>query len=114
MSETQDLLSLKMAAPAVTAEEVDAFCTWLEGKDWVKASQIESALGLDDRAVRALAEHSEGRILSGPGCPGYKLFTGKAEVGEADRCASRLESQGKKMLARAASIRRRFHRYARA
>lgn len=107
-------LSVRVASPEVTSDEVDAFCELLRGKDWITARELAEAHGLDERRVRSIAEHSDGRVLSGPGCPGYKLFTGATEIREADECASRLESQAKKMLSRAGSIRRRYHRYARA
>jgi hypothetical protein len=106
-------LDVRTAAPEVSVVEVEMLCAHLTGREWQTAAQISAELGIDDRRVRAIAEHSDGRILSGPGCPGYRLFTGATEIGEADRCASRLESQARKMLHRAASIRRRFHRYAR-
>lgn len=112
MDEQLDL-SVKLPAPKVTAAEVEALCVYLIGRGWVKASEIEAELKINERRVRALAEHSDGKILSGPGCPGYKLFDGKAEIAEADEAASRLESQAKHMLHRAAVIRRRLHHYAR-
>lgn len=99
-------------APEVSDAEIDQLCEWLRGRGWVKAAEISQALSIDDRKVRAIAQHSDGRILSGPGCPGYLLFTGRTEIEEADRCACRIESQAKQMFARALSIRRRFHRYA--
>lgn len=100
-------------APEVTDAEVSDVCAWLDGRGWVKAAEICSAFAMSDRKVRAIAEASDGRILSGPGSPGYRLFTGTTEIEEADRCASQIESQARRMFARAVSIRRRFHRYAR-
>lgn len=111
MPEQLDLFA-KVSAPKVTPEQVEQLCAWLQGKGWVHAADIEQTLGLKDRQVRAIAEHSEGRILSGPGCPGYKLFDGHAEIGEAERAAQRLESQARHMIDRAKAYRRRIHRYA--
>jgi hypothetical protein len=105
-------LKLKLPAPVVTEAEVDALCAHLDGRGWQTAKQLEQALGLDDRKLRAIAEHSDGRVLSGPGSPGYRLFTREA-LADADRCAALHESQAKRQLQRAAAIRRRFHRYAR-
>jgi hypothetical protein len=102
-----------LGAPDVTDDEIEHLCSFLRGRGWMRAAEICPALSIDDRKLRAIAQHSDGRILSGPGCPGYKLFTGRAEIEEADRCASRIESQARQMFARAVSIRRRFHRYAR-
>ena len=106
-------LPVKLASPEVGAAEIAAVCDFLRGQGWQTARQLTEKHGIDDRRIRSIAEHSDGRILSGPGCPGYKLFTGATEVGEADQCASRLESQARKMLQRASSIRKRYHRYAR-
>jgi hypothetical protein len=106
-------LSIKMPAPEVSAAEVDALCEFLRGKGWIKAAQIEAELSINDRKLRAIAEHSDGRILSGPGCPGYKLFDGRTELIEADLAASRLESQARLMIKRAAAYRCRIHRFAR-
>lgn len=106
-------LALKMPAPEVSPEEVETVCEFLKGKGWIKAAAIGEALHIDDRKLRAITEHSDGRILSGPGCPGYKLFDGRTEIGEADLAACRLESQAKHMLNRARAYRTRIHRYAR-
>ena len=108
----QGELKLKLPAPVVTEAEVDALCAHLQGRGWVTARVLEQELGLDDRKLRAIAEHSDGRVLSGPGSPGYRLFTREA-LADADRCAGLHESQAKRQLQRAAAIRRRFHRYAR-
>jgi hypothetical protein len=106
-------LAVKSAAPEVTSAEIETVCEFLRGKGWIKAAEIAELLKIDDRKLRAITEHSEGLILSGPGCPGYKLFDGRAEIGEADQAASRLESQARHMLNRAIAYRRRIHRYAR-
>jgi len=97
------------AAPAPA--EIAALITWLRGRGWVTARQISEQLGMEDRKVRECAEHSDGEILSGPGCPGYCAFTGETSLGDANRAALRLESQAAKMLDRAKTIRRRLHRY---
>ena len=106
-------IGMPSAAPEVSPEEIERLCAYLVGRGWVKAPVIERETGFDDRKIRKIAEWSDGRILSGPGTPGYKLFTGATEIDEADRCASQIESQARRMIRRAASIRRRFHRYAR-
>lgn len=106
-------ISTHAKAPEVTEAEVAAVCDWLRGRGWVKAAEISATFSMSDRKVRAIAEASDGRILSGPGSPGYRLFTGTTEIEEADRCASQIESQARRMFARAVSIRRRFHRYTR-
>jgi hypothetical protein len=106
-------LALDVTKPVVTPEQVELVAGFLRGKGWVKGAVIGTALGLDERRLRAVAEFSDGRILSGPGCPGYRLFTGDA-LADADLAAGRLESQGKRMIQRAIAIRRRFHHFPRA
>lgn len=112
MADTAEL-GLRLPKPEVTPEDVLSLCRHLLDRGWVPARVLCEELGIDDRRLRALAEHSDGAILSGPGCPGYKVFTSRAEIDDADRAASSLEGQARRMLARAAGIRRRFHRYAR-
>jgi hypothetical protein len=82
-------LALPMTAPDISVAEVDALCAHIAGRGWLTARQLESELGLDDRKVRAIAEHSDGRILSGPGCPGYKLFDGSASLADAIRATKK-------------------------
>jgi hypothetical protein len=110
--ETPLELAIKVPAPEVSPAEVEHVCDFLRGQGWVKARNIEAVLKIDERKIRAIAEHSQGRILSGPGCPGYKLFDGRAEIGEADLAATRLESQARHMLSRAIAYRKRMHRLA--
>lgn len=109
MSEQLDL-QLSRTAPVVDQREIDALCSFLQGRTWTTASVIELELGLDERRIRAIAEQSDGMILSGPGCPGYKLLSSAAQLREVDEAAGRLESQAKRMLARALSMRRRAHK----
>lgn len=111
---TQDEMDLSAKAPKFDPSELAALCAWLRGRGWKKAKEIEAELGIDDRKVRVLAEHSDGEILSGPGCPGYRLFDGETSLGDAERAAARLRSQGEKMIRRALSIHRRLHRHGRA
>lgn len=110
MTEPLDL-GLKIAGPDVKPAEIDAVCGHLRGRGWLKMSEIEQALKIHDRKMRAIAEHSDGRILSGQS--GYCLFDKTTPLEDADRAAGWLEAQGRKMLLRGAAIRRRYHRYAR-
>lgn len=104
-------LGIRIAGPEVTPEEVDSMCEFLRGKGWLKAADIQAATGIGDRKVRAIAEHSEGRILSGQS--GYRLLDRTTPIEEVDAAATWLESQAMRMIARASSIRQRYHRYAR-
>lgn len=84
-------------------------CTYLSGRDWVNASTLQQVLRLDERRLRAIAEQSGGLIISGPGCPGYKFFSGASDIEDANSAANRLESQSSRMLERAKMLRRRSH-----
>lgn len=113
--EVQVELSMKVPGPKVSEMEIHKLCSYLGGRGWVKAPQIEAELGkrFSERRIRKISEASDGRIMSAPGSPGYKLLTRATEIAEVDMIASCCESQGKKMLMRGAQIRRRYHRYAR-
>ncbi len=104
-----DLEFSSRKTPEVSQDQIDLLTSFLAGKGWVKACSIDAELDLDERDIRAIAEASDGLIISGPGCPGYKLLTGAAEIADVDRAACRLESQAKRMLHRANSLRRRAH-----
>lgn len=104
-------LGFKIAGPAVDAADVDRLCEWLAGAGWVTSRILTARSGGNDRYLRACAEASDGRILSGQN--GYRLFDVSTPLEEADRAASWLESQARKMLARAGKIRGRYHRYSR-
>ena len=104
-------LGLTIPGPEVDPGEIDEMVRFLAGKGWLRAAEIEAATGASDRKMRLIAEHSDGRILSGQ--LGYRLFERSTPLEEADRAASWLESQGRKMLLRGAAIRRVYHRYAR-
>ena len=106
---TQLQLKLAKAGPEISAHEVDLLTSYLCGRGWVRASRLEIDLHLDERRVRAIAEASDGLIISGPGCPGYKLLAGTAELADVDHAACRLESQAKRMLHRARALRMRAH-----
>lgn len=97
--------------PQVSGDQVGALCAYLTGKGWVKAAKIEAETEINERLVRRLAEKSDGQILSGQ--KGYRLFDASVSLEEADHAANWLISQGKTMIRRGVSIRRRFHRFAR-
>lgn len=104
-------LGLSIAAPTVSQADVDRVREMLAGIGWQRGANLCGALGIDDRTLRAIAEASDGAIISGQ--QGYRHFDRSTPIGEADRAASWLESQARKMILRASSIRRRIHRYAR-
>jgi len=75
---------------------------------WHTAAKISGSLSLSDRKVRALAEASNGLVVSGPGTPGY-CHASHCTAEEISHAAETLISQGKRMIARAIRIRRRGH-----
>lgn len=103
-------IGFKMSGPEVEPAEIAAMIDFLRGKGWLKAAEIDAAVHVSDRKMRVIAEHSDGRIISGQS--GYRLLDRSTPIEDVDRAASWLESQGKKMLLRGAAIRRYYHRYA--
>jgi len=85
-------------------KEVQALEEYLEGRGWKTARELERVLGYKERKIRALAEESAGKILSGPGCPGYRLAS-EATPEECAEAANRMVSQGKRMIRRGIAIR---------
>ena len=79
--------------------------------DWLTGAQIRACLGWDERRVRAAAEGADGKVLSGPGSPGYKLTADATP--EDMMVVHTLESQARRMMARAVAIRRRWHNHGR-
>ena len=78
------------------------------GDQWLTAAEIAKSLGLSDRKVRALAEHSQGRIVSAPGCPGYRHLR-HTTVEQIAEIRNRLASQAKSMMRRSILIGRMAH-----
>ncbi|MFA5263226.1 MAG: hypothetical protein WC378_05325 [Opitutaceae bacterium] len=111
MPASQLILEIKTTAPEVSQAEVEAFCAWLKGKSWITARQITEEFGYDDRWVRLVAQHSDGRILSGPGCPGYRYFDADA-LPFAERAILATRSQIAHMTKRLVAYQRRYHSFA--
>ena len=114
MAETQPDLDFTTPAPKVAPWEVQHLCAMLRGRGWQTAAQILSlevdqfAAGPNwsDRKVRAIAEASDGAVVSYPGSPGYILFD-EARREEIAHAVAAMQSQGKRMLARALALDRR-------
>jgi len=105
----QTHLNFTEPKPTGSNQEVNVLLAYLRGKrDWTTAKIISKALHLTDRKIRALASQSDGHILSGPGCPGYKHLL-DAQPKEIAEVAARLEHQAKAMLTRAIRIRNAYH-----
>ena len=97
--------------PVAAAAEVDQlidFLLWASASEWVPAKTISARLGFNERKIRSLAEHSNGVVISGPGCPGYRHIshcTG-AQVREV---SDRMKSQAKAMLRRSIRLKNLAH-----
>lgn len=76
------------------------------GTRWIKGSILAVELVVSDRALRDLAESSDGLIISGN--QGYCLLE-NATVEEIRNSANRLISQGRKMARRGIRMLRRCH-----
>ena len=75
----------------------------LDDGRWHSAADLGmTVLGLDDRTCRAIAERSDGEVISSQS--GYKL-TCYATAIEARHAEATLQSQARKMIARATEIR---------
>jgi hypothetical protein len=98
--------------PLVDAASVRWLEEMLEGEGWLTASEVLKLAGLpitenNRRWVRELANHSDGRIASGPGTPGYALTRALPpdEIGRIET----LKHQATEMLRRYTAIFRVWH-----
>lgn len=98
------------AASVVEASEVDALALYLlnRGAEWTTAKEIQAALGFNDRKVRKLKSLSRNRIVSAPGCPGYKHFQ-HCTVAEINEAAARRLSQIRAMGSEYIGLRKLAH-----
>lgn len=98
------------APPAPQQSDVERLVNHLHdaGETWLTASQLAAVLGLTDRKIRKLAEHSDGLIVSGPGCPGYRHID-HCTPSILSEVADRLKSQARSMIRRSIRIRNRAH-----
>lgn len=67
--------SFDFTGPPATADgEVERLVSYLyqRGPQWTTAKEILADLGINDRKLRLLKSQSNNRIISGPGCPGYR------------------------------------------
>lgn len=98
----------RMAAqgPKVLPFHVEAMIQALRGNDWQRAAELGARNERDKRNLRAIAEASEGQIISGQ--KGYKLTL--EATPEDLNAAGWLKSQGDKMRGRWLKIQRVWHR----
>lgn len=97
-------------AQAPSEREIERLVSYLlaAGDQWCTAAEIAKALGIGDRTVRKLAEHSRGVIVSAPGCPGYRHLH-HTTVEQIAEIRNRLASQAKAMMRRSILIGRMAH-----
>jgi hypothetical protein len=87
-----------------TDTEIKMLVDWLDrNPGWIKSGVIEEWLGFDKRTIRAIAEHSKGKILSWPGSPGY-CHINHAKIDEISHAQAALIIQSGKMIDRAREI----------
>ena len=92
--------------PIVTKSDVEKVIAELRGKRWQTSRQLGFETESDKRILRAIAEASDGEILSGQ--KGY-LLTREATPDDLKQ-AGWLKSQGQKMIDRWTAIQRVWHR----
>lgn len=100
-----DFERLAGEGPVVEKFHVDTMIAALRGNGWRTAKALGARKEADKRVLRAIAEASEGQIISGQ--KGYKL-TIEATLEEISGTAW-LKSQGKKMIQRWIQIQRVAH-----
>lgn len=105
----QAMLDFTGRDPAPPSDQVVCLVRWLSlNPGWHTARQLSAHLQLGDRQVRALAEASNGLIVSGPGTPGY-CHASHCTAEEISHATDTLISQARRMMHRAIRIRRRAH-----
>jgi len=107
MSDQSELDFERLAGqgPSVEKFHVDEMIAALRGKPWQTSKDLGARSEKDKRILRAIAEESEGQIISGQ--KGYKL-TSEATLEEISETAW-LKSQGRKMIRRWIAIQRVAH-----
>ena len=98
------------AVPNPSTAEIDRLVAYLyrRAEAWTTAKTITADLGISDRTIRALASASNGQILSGPGCPGYKHIR-HSNPEEVQQVVARLRHQAHTMALRCADVLKSWH-----
>jgi len=105
-----DQLQLDFEAKPPANDDIERLAVFLyaQGAKWTTAKEITEAMGYTDRQIRKLASESNGLILSGPGCPGYRHVR-RATPEEVQEVVNRLRHQAHMMDQRCSAIHRAFH-----
>jgi len=102
--------SFDFSAPVPASGEVERLAQYLlqRGQQWTPASQILADLGINDRKLRTLKSQSANRIISGPGCPGYRHIS-TCTLDDIHEAAERRHSQARAMIADYISLKKLAH-----
>ena len=108
MSGTQGELSIELAEPEISAEDIERLVAvlgqWesarkpvepgdrLRPAGWLTAAEIGAKLDASDRFVRKAASAARPAVVSYPGSPGYKLWQ-LCTIEEINHCIEAIESQ---------------------
>lgn len=105
-----DQLQLDFEAKPPAHDDIERLALFLydQGTKWTTAKEITEALGYTDRQIRKLASESNGLILSGPGCPGYRHVR-RSTPEEVQEVVARLRHQAHMMAKRCSAIHRAYH-----
>lgn len=98
----------RSGAPKATPAQVATIVNFLRGRDWTLRREIEEAVGLSDRIIRAAAKASRPRIVSSPGSRGYKLWE-HCTTEELHHCMESIRSQRDDMDETYLVMNRAFH-----
>jgi hypothetical protein len=100
-SDLQPELALRERAQIDDASlAVNELCGLLRGRGWLMARELMALRpGWTERAIRAIASASGGRVVSGPGMPGYCLHD-EVALDEMEHAGRSLISQGRTMMRR--------------
>lgn len=97
---------VKKKEKSVLPSQLEELITTLSGRGWMTRRQLEALTSFSDRTLRALANASDGQIISGQ--QGYRL-TREATVEEIKHAANWLKHQATEMTRRALQIERVRH-----
>src|SRR3954466_10186236 len=95
-------------APKISEGEIVTMMNALRGRGWLKSGELGAKTEDEKRRIRAISEASNGRIVSWPGSPGYKLFD-LCTPEDFLRGDNATRSSVRKMLAKWQAILRRMH-----